>query len=91
LNVNQTAPGALIALALIYVKSNNLEVAQRVSIPQTSFDLDNIRPDLLIYRSLANSLILWDSVTPSSCWLVSKIPQVSIDVALVDLHAKISL
>jgi anaphase-promoting complex subunit 1 len=78
INVNHTAPGALIALALIYIKSNKVEIAQRVAVPHTTFDLDNIRPDILIFRSLAYNMIMWSQVTPSMTWLRSGIPAVSL-------------
>ena len=75
-NTTVTAPGATLALGLIYLKSNNVAVASRLSVPDTSFLLDFVRPDLLMCRVVAKSLVLWDSVAASEAWLQAQIPQV---------------
>lgn len=75
INTNVTAPGAIIALALIYIRSNDAEILQRLALPTTVIALDAIRPDLLIYRALAACLIQWDVVTPTAEWVKSQIPE----------------
>ena len=47
-NVSVTAPGATLALALFFLKSNNAAVAARLAIPDTHFLLDYVRPDFLL-------------------------------------------
>ena len=64
-----TGPGALIALALIYIRSNNVEIARRMAVPDTTHALDSIRPDMLLYRALAVCLVMWDGVEPSEKWI----------------------
>lgn len=76
INTDVTAPGATIALALIYIRSNNTEIASRIALPNTVFALDSIRPDLLLFRALGRCLILWDHVQPTAEWLDSQIPSV---------------
>ena len=73
-NTNLTAPGATIALALIFIRSNNADILQRIALPTTIVALDAIRPDLLIYRAMATCLIGWDQVTPTAEWIKSNIP-----------------
>ena len=73
-NTNLTAPGATIALALIFIRSNNTDILQRIALPTTIVALDAIRPDLLIYRAMATCLIGWDQVTPTAEWIKSNIP-----------------
>jgi len=73
-NVNVTSPGATLALAFIFLKSGNESVAARLSIPDTHFLLDYVRPDLLMLRLIARSLVLWDSVEPTEEWLLNQIP-----------------
>ncbi len=73
-NTNLTAPGATIALALIFIRSNNADILQRIALPTTIVALDAIRPDLLIYRAMATCLIGWDQVTPTADWIKSNIP-----------------
>jgi hypothetical protein len=76
LNIGVTGPGAAIALGLMYIRSENVEVSQRLALPQTPFSLDSIRPDLLLFRIAAKCLVMWENVVPSSAWIDSQIPPV---------------
>jgi len=49
-------------------------VASRLSLPDTSFLLNYVRPDLLLLRVVARSLILWDEVEPSANWIENQVP-----------------
>jgi hypothetical protein len=42
-------------------------VAARLSVPQTLFLLDYVRPDLLMLRVVARSLVLWTSELVVGC------------------------
>lgn len=44
INTHVTAPGALAALALIYLKSNNMSIAKRIEVPQSFVALDKVTP-----------------------------------------------
>jgi hypothetical protein len=51
------------------------DVASRMAVPHTLFALDNIRPDLLIFRAMSTCLIMWDDgVQPTTGWVRSKLP-----------------
>lgn len=76
INTNITAPGAIIALSLIYIRSNNTEILQRLRIPQTAVSLDLLRPDLLVYRAMGLCLVQWDQVHPSEEWIRGHIPEI---------------
>jgi hypothetical protein len=76
INTDLTGPGALIALSLIYIKSNNAEIARRMALPETVHSLDSVRPDLLLYRALGICLIMWNSVEPSEQWIDAQVPEV---------------
>uniref|UniRef100_A0A6A7FY93 Anaphase-promoting complex subunit 1-like isoform X1 n=2 Tax=Hirondellea gigas TaxID=1518452 RepID=A0A6A7FY93_9CRUS len=73
-NIDVTSPGATLALGMIYFKSNNKAVAQWMLAPQTTFLLDQIRPDFLLLRTVSLGLIMWDDVIPSSKWVEKNIP-----------------
>lgn len=75
-NINVTSPAACIALGLMYIRSNNKVIASRLAIPKTVFALDQIRPDLLIFRAAAYCLVSWDETvaSPSDDWLMDQIP-----------------
>jgi anaphase-promoting complex subunit 1 len=81
-----TSFGAIIALSLIYIQSNNESMASRLRAPTTCFGLESERPDLLCMRSLAVRLINW-SDTENACspkstardiaaWLERQVPEV---------------
>ena len=47
-----------------------------MNIPNTITVLEYIRPDLLLLRVVARSLIMWDEVDPTEDWIESQIPTV---------------
>ncbi|KAF5944722.1 hypothetical protein HYC85_018799 [Camellia sinensis] len=58
-NVDVTAPGAIIALALMYLKTESEVIVSRLSIPCTHFQLQYVRPDFIMLRVIARNLIMW--------------------------------
>ncbi|KAL9180507.1 hypothetical protein ACHAXT_010960 [Thalassiosira profunda] len=76
LNTDVTAPGATLALGLMYIKSHNASVAARLALPATHFLLDYVRPDLLALRVIARALVLWDDVEPSPEWIDAQLPRI---------------
>ena len=46
--------------------TRNEAVASGIALPDTHFLLDYSRPDTLMLKVLARSLILWDQVEPTS-------------------------
>ncbi|KAG8067808.1 hypothetical protein GUJ93_ZPchr0005g14946 [Zizania palustris] len=75
INVDVTAPGAIIALALIFLKAESEEIAARLSVPNTHFDLQYVRPDFVMLRIVARNLILWSRIQPTKDWIESQIPE----------------
>ncbi|WVZ98102.1 hypothetical protein U9M48_043581 [Paspalum notatum var. saurae] len=75
INVDVTAPGAIIAIALIFLKAESEEIAARLSIPNTYFDLQYVRPDFVMLRIIARNLILWSRIQPTKGWIDSQIPE----------------
>eukprot|EP00941_MAST-03F_sp_MAST-3F-sp1_P006129 g6129.t1 len=74
-NTAITASGATLALGMMFLKSNDESVAQRLAVPDTLFLLDYVRPDLLLLRVLCRSLVLWDSISGTLEWVDSQIPK----------------
>lgn len=81
-----TSFGAIVALSLIFIKSNNESIASRLRPPSTCFGLESERPDLLCMRTLAVRLINWND-TEAACfpintarevanWLETQVPKV---------------
>lgn len=77
-NVNMyvTLPGAIVALALIHLKTNNQQIADRVELPKTFHALDYSRPSDVLLKVLCKNLIMWDGILPSKEWLNSQIPEI---------------
>ncbi|CAK1542886.1 unnamed protein product [Leptosia nina] len=73
-NLDVTAPGATLALGLIYMKTNNPAVAEWLQPPTTAYMLDFVRPDLLMLRIIARGLVLWDSIEPTEEWVENQVP-----------------
>lgn len=73
-NVNLTAVPSMYALALMYLKTNNRDVANRLRPPETLFLLNYVRPDFLMHRCLCRALVLWSSVQSTDEWLMQQIP-----------------
>ncbi|EFJ50111.1 hypothetical protein VOLCADRAFT_38546, partial [Volvox carteri f. nagariensis] len=74
LNLSITSPAATVALALMYLRTNNAAIARRFQLPDTPFGLDFVRPDCITLRALGAALVMWDSIEPSEGWLAESMP-----------------
>lgn len=72
------ALGAILAIGMMYLRTHNVSIASYLSPPQTEFELEYIRPDLLLLRIVARNLIMWDNIDASLAWAEGKdnMPQV---------------
>lgn len=52
-NLDVTAPGATLALGLMYLGTENKAVADWMAPPETEYLLDFVRPDFLMLRVLS--------------------------------------
>ncbi|XP_059838868.1 anaphase-promoting complex subunit 1 [Hypanus sabinus] len=75
-NVDVTCPGATLALALLYLKTNNRSIADWLRVPDTQYLLDFVKPEFLLMRTLARGLIMWDEIKPSPAWINSNVPPI---------------
>lgn len=74
IDVNTTAPGATLALGLMYLRTGRKEVSDLLSQPRDLFELDHIRPDLLMIRAISIGLIHWEDIRPTQEWLDAQLP-----------------
>lgn len=86
-NLDVTSPAATLALGLMFLRTNDPAIAAAFALPDTHFALDYVRPDFIMLRTLARSLVVQDSVTPTQAWIESQLPPL-IKVPL--LHSKIA-
>jgi anaphase-promoting complex subunit 1 len=75
INIDVTAPGATLALGLMYMKSGNKTIASAIALPDTHFLLEYVRPDFLMFRVISRALILWNEVEPTEEWIQAQIPK----------------
>lgn len=74
--LDRATAGATIALAIIFMKTNDEILAQKIDIPDTTVRFDYVRPDLFLLRTLARHVIMWDNITASDEWLIQSLPRV---------------
>ncbi|EPQ55810.1 hypothetical protein GLOTRDRAFT_138586 [Gloeophyllum trabeum ATCC 11539] len=72
--VNLTAAPATIALGLTYLKTGRQDIADIIRIPDTVLDLRQTPPSLLVIRTIARCLIMWNNIEPSQEWVSAQIP-----------------
>jgi hypothetical protein len=67
---------------MMYLRTHNASIASYLSPPQTEFQLEYIRPDLLLLRLVARNLVMWDNVLPTFDWAEGKenMPQIVRDI-----------
>jgi anaphase-promoting complex subunit 1 len=69
------ASGSMVALALMYMKTNHSLVSDLMKLPTTDYELNYIRPDLLLVKTICHYLIQWDLIHPSKQWIESTVPE----------------
>jgi hypothetical protein len=73
-NTQLVAPSALMALAFIYMKSENAQVASKISIPTFFYEVENCNPNHIVLKILAKNLILWSKITATDRFISDQIP-----------------
>jgi len=74
--LDQAIAGAVIATALIFLKTGNLSIANKIDIPTTPQQYDYVRADILSLRVVAKNLIMWDEIQPSLEWVRLNTPTI---------------
>ena len=72
--LDKAAAGATVAIAIIFMKTNDKALAQKIDIPDTEVQFDYVRPDIFLLRTLARHLIMWDSIKASQKWIHRSLP-----------------
>jgi anaphase-promoting complex subunit 1 len=73
-DINLTSPAATIGLGLMYLRTERRDIADVLAPPDTILALNKIQPSFLLVRTIARSLILWDSIVPTHEWLSLQVP-----------------
>lgn len=72
--LDRSAAAATVAIALIFMKTEDQIVARKIDVPDSLLQFDYVRPDILLLRTLAKNLILWSSISASFDWIQKSLP-----------------
>ncbi|TQV96881.1 negative regulator of mitosis [Cordyceps javanica] len=72
--LDRAAAGAVIALALIFMKTEDQVVARKIDVPSSVLQFDYVRPDILLLRTVAKNLVLWSQIEPTFGWIQRSLP-----------------
>lgn len=78
---DQATAGAVMAVTLVYMKSGNKAMALKIDIPDTETQFDHVRPDILLMRTAAKHVIMWDQISAEGsetgvpAWIQSQLPR----------------
>ena len=71
--LDKACAGAIIALALVYLKTGDESVATKLDVPETAHLLEYVRPDLFLIRTVAKHLIMWKKIEGTLDWIQSNL------------------
>lgn len=74
--LDKATAAATVAIALIFMKTNDETLAQKVDVPDTLHLFDYVRPDIFLLRTVARHLIMWDDIQPTTRWMKNQLPLV---------------
>ncbi|KAL6893227.1 hypothetical protein HDV57DRAFT_226925 [Trichoderma longibrachiatum] len=72
--LDRASAGAVMAIALIFMKSEDQIVARKIDIPESVLQFDYVRPDILLLRTMTKNLILWSQIEPTFNWVQKSLP-----------------
>ncbi|KAL8733522.1 MAG: hypothetical protein Q9181_003555 [Wetmoreana brouardii] len=72
--LDKVTAAATVAVALIFMKTGDVALARKIDIPDTVHQFDYVRPDVLLLRTVARHLIMWDQIRPSAEWMQKQLP-----------------
>ena len=73
--LDKATAAAVVAIALIFMKSENQVLARKIDVPDSLLQFDYVRPDIFLLRTLARNLIMWSKIEPSFAWIKSRLPE----------------
>ena len=73
--LDQATAGATIAIAFISMKSGDELLARKIAAPDTRKTIDEVRPDILLLRTMAAQVILWQNIRPTKDWIWASLPR----------------
>ncbi|KAJ2614295.1 Anaphase-promoting complex subunit 1 [Coemansia sp. RSA 1365] len=82
--------GSIAALGLVFLGTNYNPAAERLALPEIPRQLGAADPFVLLWKTLMRSLILLDSIMPTTDWVEAKVPRAGVpaegELLPPDLH-----
>lgn len=72
--LDKATAAATIAIALIFMKTQDAALARKIDIPDTAHQFDYVRPDIFLLRTVARHLIMWDDICATNAWMEGQLP-----------------
>ncbi|KAL8771736.1 MAG: hypothetical protein Q9209_002927 [Squamulea sp. 1 TL-2023] len=72
--LDKATAAATVAIALTFMKTNDATLARKIDVPDTIHQFDYVRPDILLIRTVARHLIMWDQIRPDATWMQKQLP-----------------
>ena len=72
--LDKATAGATIAIALMFLKTGDQALANKIDIPDTTLQFEYVRPDIFLLRTAARHLIMWDNIEATSGWIKRSLP-----------------
>ncbi|KAI9861467.1 MAG: Anaphase-promoting complex subunit 1 [Vezdaea acicularis] len=72
--LDRSTAAATMAIALIFMKSQDQALAHKIDVPDTVLQFDYVRPDVFLLRTVAKHLIMWSKIQPSFPWIEANLP-----------------
>ncbi|KAM7190155.1 hypothetical protein V8F33_009632 [Rhypophila sp. PSN 637] len=72
--LDRSAAAAVVAVALIFMKTEDQIVARKIDVPSSVVQFDYVRPDILLLRTMARHVILWSGIEASFEWIRDNLP-----------------
>lgn len=72
--LDRAAAPAAVAIALIYMRTEDQIVARKIDVPSSTLQFEYIRPDVLLLRTMAKNLIMWSKIEPTFRWIRTNVP-----------------
>ncbi|KAL8779196.1 MAG: hypothetical protein Q9194_001577 [Teloschistes cf. exilis] len=73
--LDKATAAATVAIALVFLKTGNAALARKIDVPDTIHQFEYVRPDILLLRTVARHLIMWDEIQPSAEWMQEQLPR----------------
>ena len=71
--LDRATAGATVAIALMFMKTQDEALARKIDIPDTVHQFEYVRPDNFLLRTTARHLIMWNDIRATSQWIRQKI------------------